>query len=139
MSDYSYTEIMKMQEEAIKRVDEMRKRADEAANAYNKTSSGSQNAAPVKENAPARVPMPNTYLDTLKSYGENSSYGVFNSETESTSKQKRGFTGSADNIKSILNNINVDSDTALVLSLVLLLSDEGADEKIILALLYILT
>ena len=41
--------------------------------------------------------------------------------------------------KNVLNDLSIDSDKALILSLVMLLTEEKADEMLILALLYILS
>lgn len=140
MSDYSYGEIMKMQEEALRRVEEMKRRANEAAAAYNGEGVENAESRPgVEVNEPKRVKMPDTYLDSLKNYGKNSFYGELNNNNQTVIENKKAVSSGVDSIKRTLNNVNVDSDTALVLSLALLLSDEGADEEIVLALLYILT
>lgn len=140
MGDYSYGEIMKMQKEALRRVEDMRRRATEATAAYNEEArGGSENRRNTEVDAPNRVKMPDTYLDSLKSYGKNSSYDELKGKNRRVSEDKKPGLSGIDNIKRLLSNINVDSDTALVLSLALLLSDEGVDEEIILALLYILT
>ena len=44
-----------------------------------------------------------------------------------------------DKIKSVFGDVNIDSDKALLLSLILLLSEEKADELLIMALIYMLT
>ena len=44
-----------------------------------------------------------------------------------------------DKIKNIFGDLNIDSDKALLLSLILLLSEEKADELLIMALIYMLT
>jgi hypothetical protein len=46
---------------------------------------------------------------------------------------------STDGIKSALGDMKIDEDKALLLSLVLLLAEENADETLILALLYMLS
>ena len=42
-------------------------------------------------------------------------------------------------MKSVFGDLNIDSDKALLLSLILLLSEEKADELLIMALIYMLT
>ena len=76
MSEYSYNEIMKMQNDAIKRVNEMQKRAqtvvdeiNEEKERYHETPS-TQN---IKQSV-NRVKMPNDYLDELKSFASTSSH-----------------------------------------------------------------
>ena len=44
-----------------------------------------------------------------------------------------------DKMKSVFGDLNIDSDKALLLSLILLLSEEKADELLIMALIYMLT
>lgn len=100
MREYTYGEIMKMQEDALRRVEDMRKKSDEAAKSF-------------KEEAPA--------LPEKAEKGE--ARGIV--------KSGNGF--------DVRPTGGVDSDTALLLSLLLLLSDEGADEELLLALLYILS
>ena len=46
---------------------------------------------------------------------------------------------STDGVNGILGDVKIDEDKALLLSLVLLLSEEKADETLILALLYMLS
>lgn len=141
MEDYSYAELMKMQNDAVKRVEEMQSRARLAAGLESenaaKGTSASKNAAGA--DMPRRVPMPDTYLDGLKNFAANSS---FNGKTErahesfaAPENEKPVLKG----IDSLFGEMSIDNDTLLILSLVLLLSEEKADELLILALLYILT
>ncbi len=102
MREYTYGEIMKMQEDALRRVEDMRRKSDEATGRERAESTAAyEKTEEVREN-PAQA------------FRE----------------------GEVSNAKP-LNNI--DSDVALLLSVVLLLSDEGADEELLLALLYILS
>lgn len=132
MSEYTYSEIMKMQNDAIKRVEEMQKRAQAVVG----------NEQPQKDinrdsEQPKRVPMPDSYLDGLKNFAANSSYTPKNNTA--VKRENAPHINNGNGINSLLNNINFDSDTALVLSLVMLLSEEPDNEALVLALLYILT
>lgn len=132
MSEYTYSEIMKMQNDAIKRVEEMQKRAQAVVG----------NEQPEKDinrdsEQPKRVPMPDSYLDGLKNFAANSSYTPKNNTA--VKRENTPHINNGNGINSLLNNINFDSDTALVLSLVMLLSEEPDNEALVLALLYILT
>ena len=83
MAEYSYNEIMKMQNDAIKRVNEMQKRAKTVVDEINEEKERYQEA-PKKQNSPQnvnRVKMPNDYLDELKSFASTSSH-FEESETE---------------------------------------------------------
>ncbi len=151
MAEYSYNEIMKMQNDAIKRVNEMQKRAKTVVDEINEDKARYEEP-PQKQNprqSVNRVKMPNDYLDELKSFASTSSHfeeseprqqpheHSENSErTKNTTNQQNS---QKDNVKNILNDLNMDSDKALILSLILLLTEEKADEMLILALLYILS
>lgn len=148
MAEYSYNDIMKMQNDAIKRVNEMQKRAktvveeiNEEKATYNETSVNKNTSQNVN-----RVKMPNDYLDELKKFASTSSHFENNESKENRreyiedKKENRPQPkGQNDMLKNILNDLNMDSDKALILSLVLLLTEEKADEMLILALLYILS
>ena len=69
MAEYSYNEIMKMQNDAIRRAEEMQRRARQNAGLEREK----QQNPTTKKEEPRRVPMPNDYLENLKNYGSNSS------------------------------------------------------------------
>ena len=155
MADYSYNEIMKMQNDAIRRVNEMQKRAKfvvEEANEEEKIPQKEREVEVNNNNTLKRVKMPNDYLDELKGFASTSSYfekeeevNKAVTENKEQKEERKEYTGKTQNInqndffKNILGDLNLDSDKALVLSLILLLTEEKADEMLILALLYILT
>ena len=125
MSDYTYAEIMKMQDEAVRRVEEMQKRAQAAVgNGVIKENSQKRRA---EKSEPKRVPMPEGWLDSLKEYNK------------AISKSGAFFGDIGEKLGKDFGSLNIDGDAALILSLVLLLSEEGCDEALLLSLLYILT
>ena len=156
MAEYSYNEIMKMQNDAIRRVNEMQKRAKAVVGEELK-----EEKAPLQEvtmqqnknNSVKRVKMPNDYLEELKGFASTSSYFENdNSDNEEKKQPTQKETNEKNNIqhsiknqsqndffKNILGELNLDSDKALILSLILLLTEENADEMLVLALLYMLT
>ena len=149
MADYSYQDLMKMQNDAIRRAEDMQRRARQSAGLERGKGENQQNQTAKKEE-PRRVPMPNDYLENLKNYGSNSSKNEseprekeeakkeYKNEQRSNNQPK--FQNSfEDKIKSIFGDLNIDSDKALLLSLILLLSEEKADELLIMALIYMLT
>ena len=148
MAEYSYNEIMKMQNDAIKRVNEMQKRAQTVVDEINEEKTV-HNETPIKQNNQTevnRVKMPNDYLDELKKFASTSSHFVNdeNNKTQTKYQEDKKETYAPpkvqnDNLKNILNDLNIDSDKALILSLILLLTEEKADEMLILSLLYILS
>ena len=150
MADYSYQDLMKMQNDAIRRAEEMQRRARQSAGLEREKQEKQQNTTAKKEE-PRRVPMPNDYLENLKNYGSNSSNKNENEsrvKEENKREQKQEYKNTnqpkfqnsvEDKIKNIFGDLNIDSDKALLLSLILLLSEEKADELLIMALIYMLT
>lgn len=136
MSDYTYAEIMKMQDEAVRRVEEMQKRAQAAVgNGVIKENPQKKRA---EKSEPKRVPMPEGWLDSLKEYAKSGNTPI---EQNNKDISKSGaFLGDiGEKLGKVFGSLNIDGDAALILSLVLLLSEEGCDEALLLSLLYILT
>lgn len=133
MSDYTYAEIMKMQNEAVRRVEEMQKRA-QAAVGSGKNEENKEKAPEKAE--PKRVPMPPGWLDSLKEYAEKENG---DQRVQKEPLKSGAFDGLSQRLGRAIGALNIDSDAALILSLVLLLSEEGCDEALLLSLLYILT
>lgn len=126
MADYTYQELMQMQSDAIKRVEEMQKRARTTAGLDN--SSQEMKKSPEKgdkKDEPRHVPMPEGYL---RKQGQPK-----NNTPENEPQQKALF-----NLKLGNGDIEIDSDKALLLSLILLLAEEQADELLLTALVYML-
>ena len=149
MADYSYQDLMKMQNDAIRRAEDMQRRARQSAGLERERGENQPNTTAKKEE-PRRVPMPNDYLENLKNYGSNSSKSEneYKEKEEKKKDQKEEYKKSnqpkfqnsfEDKMKSIFGDLNIDSDKALLLSLILLLSEEKADELLIMALIYMLT
>ena len=149
MADYSYQDLMKMQNDAIRRAEDMQRRARQSAGLERGNGENQQNQTAKKEE-PRRVPMPNDYLENLKNYGSNSSRNESEprEEEEKKKEQKQEYKNNnrpnfqnsfEDKMKSVFGDLNIDSDKALLLSLILLLSEEKADELLIMALIYMLT
>ena len=150
MADYSYQDLMKMQNDAIRRAEDMQRRARQSAGLEGEKQE-KQPKPTAKKEEPRRVPMPNDYLENLKNYGSNSSNKNENEsrvEEENKREQKQEYKNTnqpklqnsvEDKIKNIFGDLNIDSDKALLLSLILLLSEEKADELLVMALIYMLT
>ena len=165
MADYTYQELMRMQNDAIKRVEDMQRRARKTAgfseerespNPERRSSNQQNNGYGVQKEQPKRVQMPDDYLQDLKEYAKNISEKKYEDENEvddirsengndrrrENQEQKKRIPSakkSTDGINGVLGDIKIDEDKALLLSLVLLLSEEKADETLILALLYMLS
>ena len=132
MADYTDSEIMKMQNDAIKRVEDMQKKARKTAGIDDKVNEKQAGSIPVQK--PERVPMPNDYLEKLKDYASNSSHTEKTEKPNSRNNKKSGV-----NDVSAFGDFNIDEDKALLLSLIILLSEEKCDELLIMALIYMLT
>lgn len=128
MAQYSYADIMKMQNDAARRVEEMQKRARSVSGLDEAPAEKPRESGAVTVKAqPTRVPMPDDYLQKLKDYAGGSAPRGENTEPVKT-----------DNRQGMLHLPEIDDDKALILSLVLLLAEENADETLLLALLYML-
>ena len=131
MAQYSYADIMKMQNDAARRVEEMQKRARSVSGLDEAPAEKPRESGAVTVKAqPTRVPMPDDYLEKLKSYAGGSALHRDDTSTESAKQNLR---------QGVLNLPEIDEDRALILSLVLLLAEENADETLLLALLYMLS
>ena len=93
MAEYSYQDLMKMQNDAIRRAEDMQRRARQSAGLEREKGENQQNTTAKKEE-PRRVPMPNDYLENLKNYGSNSSKNESEpiEEGENKSQQKQEST-----------------------------------------------
>ncbi len=124
MAEYTYKELMKMQNDAIRRAEDMKTRAQRQAGL---TSPPPQAEVPVDK--PKRIPMPNNYLNITDNKNE---------EDVRKPLPQINQSNFFDTIKNNFKDINIDPDRALLLSLILLLTEEKADETLIMALLYML-
>ena len=135
MADYTYNEMMKMQNDAIKRVEEMQKRARQTVGLNEKETNIAEVHNEIPRQEPRRVSMPKDYLENLKSFAANSSH-----TDEAPVKRMKEKSQKADpTVESAFGDLKLDEDKALLLALILLLSEEGADELLIMALIYMLT
>lgn len=150
MADYTYSELMKMQSDAINRVEDMQKRVRAAAgigetNNNNRMNNAEAPRQKAGQSAAKRVMMPDDYLNELKKYAASSSHydndreGKHGESRKKSGEEASPVQGLADKLSSFVSEMNIDSDKALILSLIMLLSEEKADESLILALLYMLT
>ena len=126
MADYTYKELMRMQNDAVKRVEDMQRRARRAAGIEEGSNNEpSQSATTNRE--PHHIPQPQGYLPKTEK------------NEASKSKPETGNMGFLDGIKKNFDMIDIDEDKALILSLLLLLSGENGDEALLTALIYMLT
>lgn len=146
MADYTYSEIMKMQNDAIKRVEDMQKKARKTAGLEKEKEENEKPLKNIPSQEPRRVPMPNDYLEKLKNYASNSSYTGDEEHTEEKTEEekpknhdKRKQNVFSEKTENTFGDLNIDEDKALLLALIMLLSEEKGDELLIMALIYMLT
>lgn len=135
MKDYSYSELKEMQDRAMERVRAMQQRASETVLR--------ENSVQEEVSKPATAPEQNTYTkphhikmpvnmppreSTAEGRGSKATTDS-NPASNSVSANENGI------IESILN----DPDRAMLLPLLLLLKSEGANEELLMSLLYIMS
>ena len=137
MNDYSYSEIQSMQKRAMERVREMQRNSDSVLeNARTELENGSPreqigflpNPSPALGQTPVRpkvTNMPANFPRERRREEQN-----LPERAEPRGKDKDGGL-----IESILN----EPDRAMLLGLLLLLKSEGADEALMMALMYIMS
>ena len=138
MAEYTYSEIMKMQNDAIKRVEEMQKKARKTVG-LDEEQPAPENKEHVPVQEPKRVPMPNDYLEKLKDFARSTADTRNEEEKQEEKKEAKKEKPFFDNGKNSFLNLRLDDDKTLLLALIMLLSEEGADELLIMALIYMLT
>lgn len=145
MREYTYDELQRMQEKALERVRNMQKYSEEAVQSTNTAPKTAQLSAASK--APNPVPPPPQ--NTQKTHGrikmplnlpENKDlvYPSFQEYFEPETKKTQQL--SAQKTKAtLLDTVLKEPDEAMLFSLLLLLKSEGADEALMMALLYIMS
>ena len=131
MSDYTYQDMMRMQSEAKQRVLEMQKRSRSAAESFNGAQKNSdRQKEEIQEELP-RVPKKISFPAELNPGQHRYSVGG------------KGISGQVTDIRSslkaVFGNLSGDDyEKMFILSLCLLLTTDGADESLIMALMYLL-
>ncbi len=111
-----------MQNDAIRRVEDMQKRARQTAGIEKQ-----EELPPSQPDTVRRIPQPSGYLNKPTANSHNTQPPASLSNDNIIEKIKNG-----------IGELNIDSDKALLLSLIMLLSEENADELLIMALIYML-
>lgn len=142
MREYTYDELQQMQEKALERVRNMQmysKSAVESTNAAERSRQMPQ-SPPRRTESPkpspktgGRIKMPlNLPEDRDLTYPSFKEY--FQPETQKTQQQTE-----QKNKANLLDTVLKEPDEAMLFSLLLLLKSEGADEALMMALLYIMS
>lgn len=154
MQEFTSDDFIRMQEQAIQRVKQMQQRSTSSENRpnntikqdqstpkssldeddvkiYEKLSKSQTNTAktqPIKTQPSKQEPNFNTNTSTDKKQTDTIKLAL--PQTPKTKNQSQGILSAF---------LSMDNDMALILPLILLLGKEGADDILLLALLYILT
>lgn len=138
MNDYSYSEIQNMQKRAMERVREMQRNSDsvlehartELENGTQKEQNGFSRAfsAPTPAQTPVRPKVTNMPANFPKERRREEQ-----EIPERSEPQEKG------NDSGLLEGILNEPDRAMLLGLLLLLKSEGADEVLMMALMYIMS
>lgn len=121
VSGYSSAQMLAMQKDAIRRVNEMQRQAQER---LRQTQSLLQEPDAPPEEVPAQEPAPSLEPKETAPPAQPQ-------ETAAPEESGNPFQG-------IFQRLGLDEESVLLLLLLLLLVNEGADSKLILALVYIL-
>ncbi|MBR5203436.1 MAG: hypothetical protein IKW45_09240 [Clostridia bacterium] len=143
MSNYSYSEIQNMQQKAMARVRQMQKNTDAILERANQDFESEklkpkpqfeQKNTPITPkvtNMPANFPEKSVYPSFKEFFEEDKSKEMPKlPQKESKPQQVRQNT---------LETLFAEPDKAMLMGLIMLLKSEGADEMLIMALLYILS
>lgn len=135
MSDYSYNDMFRLQNEAKKRVMEMQKRSKAAAENFNAGLAGNrEQKQAVKEEELPRVPKAISYPTELHSSQQ---------KQQNMQRNKRGnlvVTDVRKALGSVFGDLSADDyEKMFILSLCLLLTKENKDDSLVFSLMYLLT
>ncbi len=141
MNNYSYSEIQNMQKKAMERVREMQKNSDAVLQTARQDFSESK-VEQKRETPRAEPPIKPKITNLPPNFPDFKDYFNLQSEPEAEPPKK------TENFKpqpqqthfpgNIMELISSEPDRALLLGLLLLLKSEGADEALMMALMYIM-
>lgn len=140
MNNYSYSEIQNMQKKAMERVREMQKNSEAVLETARQDLS-EKTVEPKKENLPKEPQIKPKITNLPPNFPDFKDYFNMQSEPEVTSPEKEKTQISPQPQYSqgnIMDLISSEPDRALLLGLLLLLKSEGADETLMMALMYIM-
>lgn len=140
MADYSYSEIQNMQQKAMARVRQMQKNTNAVRISANEEMTGARKKDNTGEsNAPA--PMPKV-TNMPPNFPQNFVHPNFKQTFSEMAKKESSKSSSANMTKPKANNLEAifaEPERAMLMGLITLLKSEGADEMLIMALMYILS
>ncbi len=141
MNNYSYSEIQNMQQKAMARVRQMQKNTDAV---LEKAQQDFVSEKPKPQPQHTSAPITPKVTNMPPNFPENSIYPsfkeFFKEEIKDTPKPQKKETKPQQHSKqNTLETLFAEPDKAMLMGLIMLLKSEGADEMLIMALLYILS
>lgn len=132
MNNYSYSEIQNMQKRAMERVREMQKNSDSILETARQDLGEPKNTEKINDTQikPKITNMPPNFPD-FKEYFNKQSVPEISEKTKEKVQQQN----SPGNLFDLISS---EPDRALLIGLLLLLKSEGADEALMMALMYIM-
>mgnify|MGYP003300188825 FL=1 len=140
MNNYSYSEIQNMQKKAMERVREMQKNSEAVLETARQDLS-EKTVEPKKENPPKEPQIKPKITNLPPNFPDFKEYFNMQSEPKVTAPEKEKPQTPPQPQYSqgnIMDLISSEPDRALLLGLLLLLKSEGADETLMMALMYIM-
>lgn len=137
MSNYSYSEIQNMQKRAMERVREMQKNSESVLETA-RQDLGEKTVEKKKENRGTDAPIKPKITNLPPNFPDFKDYFNMQTEPAAPSPQREEKPRQAETQSNIFDLISSEPDRALLLGLLLLLKSEGADEALMMALMYIM-
>lgn len=141
MNNYSYSEIQNMQQKAMARVRQMQKNTDAV---LEKAQEDFEREKPKPKTQYELAPITPKVTNMPPNFPENSVYPsfkeFFKEESKETPKPPKKENKPQPQVKqNTLETLFAEPDKAMLMGLIMLLKSEGADEMLIMALLYIMS
>lgn len=126
--DYNYNDLLNMQEQAVRRVEQMQSSAQKAKQSFSQSFSAPKNESSTRIEQKTQKTESNVIKDIPPLTKHN---------TPQTDNPPSMFSNE-NPIKSVIDGLNLDDDKLLLIGILILLSKEGADNSLIFSILYML-
>ena len=134
MNDYSYADMMRMQEEAKQRVLDMKKRAREYADTFSYERAAENEKEPKPDIIPEKAKAISYPVEFDRPVKSNNDY----CRNNIISAQKKCGISTA--LNKVFGNLSEEeTERMFIMALCLLLSNESGDDELVLSLMYLLT
>lgn len=137
MSNYSYSEIQNMQKRAMERVREMQKNSESVLETA-RQDLGEKPIEPKREKPRTDAQIKPKITNLPPNFPDFKEYFDMQTEQAPSAPQREEKPRQPEPQSSIFDLISSEPDRALLLGLLLLLKSEGADEALMMALMYIM-